>query len=239
MAHGKGYRQVQTLFGHLLQIVGHYFKRVLRAVGALAVDMIRPHENYNRGAASHHPDPQRYPLFQAEKGCPLKTSWRLAISTCASHLCCREHGPTQDSRILAHAVHSSDIHFPEPDDGKYYLVDSGFAHRSGYMAPYKGSDVRYHFQEFHDHGGGRRRFRNARKRMLSYSYRAQIAVVVAVMGVHNFLRCKEQLDEGFRRADEVDDEEVEVELPDEEDKAAAEENAVADENVSWTNYEIT
>ncbi|XP_022888237.1 uncharacterized protein LOC111403838 [Olea europaea var. sylvestris] len=111
-------------------------------------------------------------------------------------------GPTQDSRILAHAVHSPDIHFSEPVDGKYYLVDSGFAHRQGYMAPYKGSDVRYHFQEFHDH---------------------------AALDVDFIMHTR-----GFHRAKEVDDEEVKVELPDEEDEPAAEEDAVGDENVSWT-----
>ncbi|KAL2524801.1 Uncharacterized protein Adt_09855 [Abeliophyllum distichum] len=35
-----------------------------------------------------------------------------------------------------------------PANGKYYLIDSGFAHRTGYMAPYKGANIRYHFQEF-------------------------------------------------------------------------------------------
>ncbi|XP_022858663.1 uncharacterized protein LOC111379508 [Olea europaea var. sylvestris] len=282
-----GYRQVQTLFGHSLQIVGHYFKCVLRAIGALAADMIRPHENYNPGAVSHHPDPQRYPLFQDCIGAIDGTYvWAVlprrkrinfigrkevptqnVLATCDFNLCFTfvlqgSMRPTHDSHILARAVHSPDIHFSKSTDGKYYLVDSGFAHRSGYMAPYKGSDVRYHFQEFHNHGGGRRRLRNARERfnfhhsscgniierafgvwkqrwkildrMPSYSYRAQIGVVVAAMGVYNFLRRNGQLDEGFRRAEEVDDEEVEVELPDEKDKAAAEEDAVADENVSWT-----
>lgn len=59
-------------------------------------------------------------------------------------------------------------------------------------------------------------------------------MVVAAMRVHNFLQCNEQLDEGFRRAKEVDDKEFKVELPDEEDEAATEEDAIADENVTWT-----
>ncbi|XP_022873699.1 uncharacterized protein LOC111392572 [Olea europaea var. sylvestris] len=276
LAHGKGYRQVQTLFGHSLHTVGHYFKRVLRAVSALAADMIRPHENYNRGAGTQdcigaidgtHVRavlPRRKRInFIGRKGVPTQN----VLAACDFNLCFTfvlsgSMGPTHDSRILVRAVHSPDIHFSEPADRKYYLVDSGFAHRPGYMAPYKGSDVRYHFQEFHDHGGGRRRFRNARERfnfhhsscrniierafgvlkqrwkildrMPSYSYRAQIAVVVAAMGVHNFLRRNGELDEGFHRAEEVDDEEVEVDLPDDEDEVAAEEDAVANENATWT-----
>jgi hypothetical protein len=31
--------------------------------------------------------------------------------------------------------------------GKYYLVDSGYPNRTGYLAPYKGST--YHLPEFH------------------------------------------------------------------------------------------
>ena len=34
------------------------------------------------------------------------------------------------------------------DAGKYYLVDSGYANKQGYLAPYKGN--KYHLQEFRD-----------------------------------------------------------------------------------------
>lgn len=171
-------------------------------------------------------------------------------------------GNAHDSRILARAVHSPEIHFPEPTGENYYLVDSGFAHRPGYMASYKGSDIRYHFQEFPSVSDGqRRRFRNARERfnfhhsscrnviersfgvwkqrwkvldrMPAYSIRMQTAVVVATMGIHNFLRRNGQLDEGFRRAEEVDDDEVEIDLPDEQDEMAAEEDAIVEEDVPW------
>lgn len=51
-----------------------------------------------------------------------------------------------DARILVHAIHSREIHFPLQAPGKYYLMDSGFAHWTGYIFPYKGSDILYHFQ---------------------------------------------------------------------------------------------
>ncbi|XP_022868086.1 uncharacterized protein LOC111387736, partial [Olea europaea var. sylvestris] len=208
--------------------------------------------------------PQRKRInFIGQKGVPTQN----VLAACDFNLCFTfvlpgSMGTTHDSRILARAVHSPNVYFSEPADGKYYLVDSGFAYQSGYMAPYKGSNVCYHFQEFHDHCGDKRRFRNARERfnfhhlscrniikrafgvwkqrwkildrMPSYSYQAQIVVVMAAMGFHNSLRRNGQLDEGFCMANKVDDEEVEVELPDEEDEAAAEEDAVVDENVSWT-----
>lgn len=37
-------------------------------------------------------------------------------------------------------------HFPHPPPGKYYLVDSGYPLRQGYMAPYR--KTRYHLKEF-------------------------------------------------------------------------------------------
>lgn len=69
--------------------------------------------------------------------------------------------------------------------------------------------------------------------MPGYSMRAQTAVVVATMGVHNFLRRNDRLDEGFRRAEDEDDDEVEIELPDEEDEIAAERDTVGEEHVPW------
>ncbi|XBI21859.1 hypothetical protein VPH35_062938 [Triticum aestivum] len=54
-------------------------------------------------------------------------------------------GSAHDSRILNHALaHFSS--FTVPPKGKYYLVDSGYANRIGYLAPFKGST--YHLPEF-------------------------------------------------------------------------------------------
>lgn len=49
--------------------------------------------------------------------------------------------------------------------------------------------------------------------MPAYSMRVQTTVVVATMRIHNFLRRNGRLDEGFRIAEEVDDDEVEIDLP--------------------------
>lgn len=66
LAHRKGYRQVQTLFGYSLQTISHHFKRDLRVVVALAANMVKSHHDYNDGAPSHSLNAARYPLFQVK-----------------------------------------------------------------------------------------------------------------------------------------------------------------------------
>ncbi|XP_022870993.1 uncharacterized protein LOC111390218 [Olea europaea var. sylvestris] len=248
LAHGKGYRQVQTLFGHSLQTICHYFKKVFWACLAFNVNMVKPDPRYNKSTCHHHPNSECYPLFQdcigAIDGTHVRAGTRVIVESCPE-LC---------------IVRMSIFRFRRTKNITF--VDLGFAHRPGYMAPYKGSDIRYHFQQFRDVGDGRRRrFQNARERfnfhhsscrnvierafgvwkqrwkifdwMPGYSMRTQTAVVVAMMGIHNFLRRNERMDEGFRRAEEVEDEEVEIELPDEEDEIAVERDAIAKDNVLW------
>jgi len=43
-------------------------------------------------------------------------------------------GSTHDARVLAAAI-SDDPLFHVPPDSKYYLVDSGYANKRGYLAP--------------------------------------------------------------------------------------------------------
>lgn len=67
--------------------------------------------------------------------------------------------------------------------------------------------------------------------MPGYSTRAQAAMIVATMGIHNFLRRNEGLDEGFHRAKEVDNDEIEIELLDEKDEMAAKRDAIVEDDV--------
>lgn len=57
--------------------------------------------------------------------------------------------------------------------------------------------------------------------MSTYSMRVQINVVVASIGIHNFLMRNGRLDEGFRIVEEVNDDEVEIDLLDEQDETVA------------------
>ncbi|XP_022857675.1 uncharacterized protein LOC111378679 [Olea europaea var. sylvestris] len=132
------------------------------------------------------------------------------------------------------------------------------------MALYKGSYILYHFQQFYDgEKGARQNFRNVRERfnfrhlscrnviersfgvwktrwkildrMPSYNFKVQIAVVIATMGIHNFLRRAGVVDEAFTRA-ETDPDAAEVELPDEQEQAAVEINAPEMQRNEWDRF---
>ncbi|KAL2475108.1 putative harbinger transposase-derived nuclease [Abeliophyllum distichum] len=268
------YRQVRTVFDHSLQTIHHYFSVVLRTVVKLGAKIIKPKSDYNDSPPDHRPSPTRHPYFQdciwAIDGTHVKAvlpvSERLhfigrkgypsqnVLAACDFNMCFTfvlpgMTGNTHDNRILVRAIHFADINFPEPANGKYYLVDSGFAHRPGYMAPYKGPDIRYHFQEFPAVPNGQhRQFRNSQERfnfnhsslrniierafgvlknrwnildrMPHYCFRKQTAVVVATMAIHNFLRRAGQVDEAFQIVEEVVDA-GEIDLPDEAEEIAA------------------
>ncbi|XP_022881038.1 uncharacterized protein LOC111398355 [Olea europaea var. sylvestris] len=215
LAHGKGYRQ---------DCIGVIDGTHVRAV-------LPRHERVH---------------FIGRKGIPTQN----VLVACDFNLCftfvlAGYIGNTHDARILACAIYSPEIEFPQPATGKYYLVDSDFAHRPGYMAPYKGQ---------------RRRFRNTREkfnfrhsscknvierafgvlkqrwkifdRLPSYSFPTQVAVVLATMAVHNFLRRSGVVDEAFARA-KTDDDVAEVELPNAEDEIQVEVNAPEIQRNEW------
>ncbi|KAL9308418.1 hypothetical protein AtEden1_Chr1g0039751 [Arabidopsis thaliana] len=52
---------------------------------------------------------------------------------------------SHDAKVLALAM-QGDTHFSHPPIGKYYLVDSGYGLRRGYLGPYRQS--RYHPSHF-------------------------------------------------------------------------------------------
>ena len=68
-----------------------------------------------------------------------------------TYISCGWEGSATDARVLSSAILRG---FKVPD-GKFYLVDGGYANTQFFLAPYRG--VRYHLKEF---GHGRRRPQN-------------------------------------------------------------------------------
>ncbi|XP_022846374.1 uncharacterized protein LOC111369125 [Olea europaea var. sylvestris] len=238
LAHGKGYQQVTTLFNHSLQTVCVFFKEVLRAVVMLSEHVIRPAWNYNDGVDPHTPHSNKHPLFQDCIGAIDRTHVRTVLprhecvnfmgrkgvptqnvlAACDFNLCfmfvlAGYTGNTHDARMLARAIYSPEIDFSQSAPRKYYLVDSDFAHQPGYMAPYKGSDILYHFQQFRNERTGQR-------------------LVLAMMDVHNFLRRYGIVDEVFARA-KTNEDVAEVELPSAEDEVEADMNSPEMQRSEW------
>jgi hypothetical protein len=107
--------------------------------------------------------------------------------------------------------------------GKYYLVDSGYPNRAGYLAPYKGT--KYHLPEFRNSTmpkGTKETFNFAHSSLRNVVERAfgvlkmkwrillkvpiyppakQARIIVACMALHNFIRDSKLMDEHFDRCD--------------------------------------
>ncbi|WOH14848.1 hypothetical protein DCAR_0934374 [Daucus carota subsp. sativus] len=123
-----------------------------------------------------------------------------------------------------------ELNFPHPTENKYYLVDAGYAHKKGYMAPYKGSGIRYHIQDFRRANGTARLPRNTKERfnhlhsscrmviertfgvwkarfcilanMPMYKINTQTDIVLATMMIHNYIRKSRITDNAFETAEQ-------------------------------------
>ncbi|KAK4260068.1 hypothetical protein QN277_003236 [Acacia crassicarpa] len=120
-------------------------------------------------------------------------------------------GSANDCRVFTTALETPRLEFPHPPPGKYYVVDSGYPTRDGYLTPFKGE--RYHLNDYrgrrnqprstkelfnHRHsslrnviersfGALKNRFPILRK-MPPFAFRKQALIVIACCAVHNFIR---------------------------------------------------
>nr|XP_009798292.1 PREDICTED: uncharacterized protein LOC104244544 isoform X1 [Nicotiana sylvestris] len=173
-AHGAGNRLIQEIFQHSGEIIHRHFHSVLKAICELARDIIRPHQNYNDSAGAHKPCNGRYlPFFRdcigaldgthvkarlpqgqeipyiGRKGYPTQNILvGVDFNMCFIFAWAGWEGAAHDSRIFGEALRRPELNFPRPIGNKYYLVDAGYPHMKGYMAPYKGDNMRYHLAQF-------------------------------------------------------------------------------------------
>ncbi|KAL5702596.1 hypothetical protein ACHQM5_027797 [Ranunculus cassubicifolius] len=131
-------------------------------------------------------------------------------------------GSANDARVLGEAIADPQSGFPYPPQGKYYLVDSGYAIAREFLPPYKGQ--RYHMSQYRGTGRQPRTakeqfnyahssLRNVIERcfgvlkarfpilkfMPPYSLRKQRNIVIAACAIHNFIRKHKLEDELFRK----------------------------------------
>ncbi|KAJ0821873.1 putative harbinger transposase-derived nuclease domain-containing protein [Helianthus annuus] len=139
-------------------------------------------------------------------------------------------GTAHDTRIFLEALRKPEVKFPRPTGDKYYVVDAGYPNTRGYLAPYKGNDVRYHIPDFRRGQTAAQRapkglketfnyyhssLRNVIERTfgvwkarwailkdmhVNYSYETQVDIVIASMAIHNYIRMKGHFDEAFNKA---------------------------------------
>jgi len=91
-------------------------------------------------------------------------------------------GAAHDNRIFGEALRRPELNFSHPSGDKYYLVDAGYSHIKGYMAPYKGDNVRYHLAEFRRGATRQLRAPNGHKEMFNYLHSSCRNIVERTFG---------------------------------------------------------
>lgn len=130
-------------------------------------------------------------------------------------------GSVHDIHVWSDAIVRYE-HFPQPPTDKYYLFDSGYPNRVGYLAPYKGQ--RHHVPDFQQHPPmGRYETFNHRHSSLRnvversfvvlkmkwrilqgiprYKPETQKMIITACMCLHNYIRDSKLRDEHFDKFD--------------------------------------
>ncbi|CAI9262654.1 unnamed protein product [Lactuca saligna] len=156
------------------ETIHRHFHTVLEAMLKLSDDIIKPDANYN----DHVPkyilnNPRYYPMFKDCIGAIDGTHVRASVpqkdevkyigrkgyatqnimDVCDFNMCftfvwAGWEGTAHDTRIFNEALQRPDLNFPYPTGDKYYVVDAGYPNTRGYLAPYKGSNIRYHLPNF-------------------------------------------------------------------------------------------
>ncbi|XP_059636134.1 uncharacterized protein LOC132278356 [Cornus florida] len=235
LGHNEGNRVVAERFQHSTYTISKYFHAVLQKVCNLGKQIIVAPDfsevpNHIKKNKKYHPFfrhcvgaidgthvhanvpvDQQIP-FHGRKGDTTQNVMVVCdFNMMFTYVVAGWKGSANDSKILNKTINNEDLHFPMPPDGKYYLVDSGYANQPGFLAPYKGQQ--HHFQEYRRASRqpqGREEIYNHRhsslrniiercfgflkirfpilKQMPPYKFEAQVAIVLACCTLHNFIR---------------------------------------------------
>ncbi|XP_072148472.1 protein ALP1-like [Setaria viridis] len=242
-------RQAENRFERSIETVSRKFEQVLDSVFRLSADVIKPRDPHFRIVHPRLRNPRFSPHFDNCIGAidgthvPVVVPSSKVLQHVGRHGYSSQNvlavcdfdmrftfavagwpGSVHDMRVFNDAINKYGDKFPHPPQGKFYLVDSGYPNRPGYLAPYKGT--KYHLPEFQQ--GPRPRgkkevfnylhssLRNViersfgvlkmKWRMLldlpSYPLNKQSKIILASMALHNFIRESNMRDQDFDMCDQ-------------------------------------
>ncbi|KAL5543294.1 hypothetical protein UlMin_011004 [Ulmus minor] len=209
VGHGASNRDTQETWQRSGSTISKYFGIVLKAIFNMSGEYIRPTDMNNVHHTIRYSN-RFFPYFQGCVGAIDGTH----VSACVggarfTYMLSGWEGSAHDARVLEHAISEPQNGFPFPPPGKYYLVDSGYANRGCFLAPYRGTN--YHLRDRRRLGGDRKKeqfnyrhasLRNAIERtfgiwkrrfpilrsMHQFPLDKQAMIPVACAVLHNFIR---------------------------------------------------
>ncbi|KAL5582602.1 hypothetical protein UlMin_015044 [Ulmus minor] len=204
VGHGASNRDAQETWQRSGSTISKYFGIVLEAIFNMSGEYIRPPDMTNVHHTIRYSN-RFFPYFQGCVGAIDGTH----VSACFTYMLSGWEGSAHDARVLEHAISEPQNSFPFPPPGKYYLVDSGYANRGCFLAPYRGTN--YHLRDRRRLGGDRKKeqfnyrhasLRNAIERtfgiwkrrfpilrsMHQFPLDKQAMIPVACAVLHNFIR---------------------------------------------------
>ncbi|XP_025682586.1 uncharacterized protein [Arachis hypogaea] len=169
---GNSNKSTKERFQHSGETISRKFEEVLQAVCKMAIDIIQPKDRDFKEVPTKLKNDDRYwPHFKDAIGAIDGTHVPVIVSTEDQiRFIGRKGIPTQnvmaacnfdmeftfalagwegtahDTRVFLYAIGTSELNFPKPPPGKYYLVDADYPENKGYLGRYKGAT--YHLQEF-------------------------------------------------------------------------------------------
>ncbi|KAK6120395.1 hypothetical protein DH2020_045875 [Rehmannia glutinosa] len=230
------HRNSAERFQRSLETISRHVHIVVEALCRMAPDYIRP-PDFNKdcvGAIDGTIIPawvpsRKHGTYRSRKG----TLAQNVMAACDFNLnftfvLAGWEGSANDSRVFAEALSNPEYDFPWPPQGKYYVVDSGYANFPGFLSPYRGE--RYHLPEWvgsnsnpstmkelfnrrhatvrniieRCFGSLKKRFAIIKGLMPNYKLPMQADIVIACCVIHNFVRKHCMADDIFQSVADPD-----------------------------------
>lgn len=201
LCHSDAQRMVADRFQHSPGTVHFWFKKVLKALKAFAVTVVKP---VDRGEVQPEirANPRWYPFFKNCIGAIDGThvaAWapvakqksfrgRKAVLVTQNVMAICSHdmmftfvyagweGTANDARVFYDAVIRPENKFPVPTGDYFYVVDSGYPNLKGFLAPYRGEP--YHRSDWQSRSGV-----NGKRQLFNFVHSSVRNVIERAFGV--------------------------------------------------------